>query len=50
MSAVGPVERGFASSPLSEKFTRRVPMSGLVILSLACGDSLHDLILKEPQF
>ena len=33
-----------------EKLTWRVPISGLVPLSLACGSSLHDLILKEPQF
>ena len=38
------------SSLLSEKFTRRVATFGLVPLSLACGNSLHDLMLKEPQF
>ena len=35
---------------LDEKFTWRVPISRLVPLSLACGNSLHVLILKESQF
>jgi len=46
----GPVEKGFASKLLDEKSTWRVPISDLVLLSLACGSGAHDLMLKEPQF
>jgi len=45
----GPIERGFTSSLLNEKFTWRVPISGLVPLSLACASGPHDMIAKEPQ-
>jgi len=45
------MERGFTSSLLSEKFTWQVPISGLVPLSLPCGNNLRgDLMLKESQF
>jgi len=44
----GPVERGFTSSLLNEKFTRAI--SGLVLRSLVCGGGPHDLILKKSQF
>jgi len=34
---------------LIEKFSRQVPISGLVPLSWASGSGIHFLILKEPQ-
>jgi len=37
----GPAERGFTSNLLSDRFTRQVPISGLVPLNLACGNSLR---------
>jgi len=40
----GPIEKGFTSSLLNEKFTWKVAISGLVPLSLACGNGTHNLI------
>jgi len=41
--------RGSTSSLLIEKFSLQVPISGLVLLSLAYGSGLCGPILKEPQ-
>jgi len=41
--------RGSTSSLLIEKFSRQMPISGLVPLSLAYGSGLRGPRLKEPQ-
>jgi len=50
LSVRGPVERGFTSSPLHDKFTWRVPISGLIPLNLACDSAPYNLILKNHNF